>query len=186
MLREKALKVLEEISIKQVEELSLQDFKEILKELRVHQLELEIQNEELRTSRNQTEISQKNYQDLFDYAPIGYFRIDKEGVIVKANIFGAKLLASVPEKLSARRFQNYISDEYKDKFHSFLRKVFISQNKESLEIIINNRNGEKIDLLLQGIVSHYNFGECLLIASDISQQKKNQDLMRVSLHSRQV
>ena len=76
----------------QIETLEQPDLKKLVHELAVHQVELEIQNEELRQSRTQAEEVRDRYVDLYDFAPVGYFTIDEHGRVVEANLTGCQML----------------------------------------------------------------------------------------------
>ncbi|MGE5493461.1 MAG: hypothetical protein ACM31P_19555, partial [Actinomycetota bacterium] len=69
------------------------DAHRLLHELRVHQIELESQNEELRTARLQAQAVLNDYTELYDFAPVGYFTLDRYGTIHQLNLSGATLLA---------------------------------------------------------------------------------------------
>ena len=81
--------------------------RKLLHELQVHQVELEIQNEELKNARDKAEDLLDKYTTLFDFAPISYFIIDKNGIIYETNFSGAKLL-EIPRKTN-RSFKNFNS-----------------------------------------------------------------------------
>jgi PAS domain-containing protein len=68
------------------------DDEEYVHELSVHQIELKIQNEELKVAQTNLEDSRRKYFDLYNFAPIGYFTLNKDGIIVDANLAGAELL----------------------------------------------------------------------------------------------
>jgi len=90
-LRKKAEEKLKS-KMAEVEERSDIDIRKLLHELQVHQIQLEIQNEELRESHEQLEESRTKYSDLYDFAPIGYFTFDKDGLILEVNLTGVDLL----------------------------------------------------------------------------------------------
>ena len=81
-LRRKAEQTLES-SMLPPEKLSTEDAQRLIHELRVHQIELEMQNEELRRVQNELEISRSRYADLYDFAPVGYLTLKKNGQIVE-------------------------------------------------------------------------------------------------------
>ncbi len=75
-----------------LQELSTEDIQRLVHELRTHQIELEMQNEELRRAQIELEESRNRYSDLYDFAPIGYFTFDKNGLILEVNLTGANKL----------------------------------------------------------------------------------------------
>ena len=78
--------------IEKIQKESKGDFKRVIHELHVHQIELEMQNEELREAQKSLEDSRNKYSDLYDFAPVGYSTFDKNGVIAGANLTGCRML----------------------------------------------------------------------------------------------
>ncbi|MBK6283671.1 MAG: hypothetical protein IPF54_14380 [Draconibacterium sp.] len=93
MLRSKAEELLEKKQKKNGLPVFESDVKKLVHELQVHQIELEMQNEELRQSYLTAETALKKYTMLFDLAPIGYFSLDQEGTICELNFTGADILS---------------------------------------------------------------------------------------------
>ena len=90
------------------------EMRRLIQELQIHQIELEMQNEELMRARNETEAERERYLDLYDFAPVGYFTLDINGAIRQANLVGARMLGLERSRLLNRRFGDFVSeDEYR-------------------------------------------------------------------------
>ncbi len=92
-------------------------------ELQVHQIELEMQNEELRRAQVALEASRNHFMDLYDFAPVGYVSLSMEGVINEINLTAAKLLGVERKKILNRHFAKFVSDEYKDLWYQHFIKA---------------------------------------------------------------
>ncbi len=103
---------------------------EIIHELRVHQIELEIQNEELKKTQLDLEDSRNQYMDLYDFAPIGYITLTKEALIAEVNLTGAVMLGSFRNQLLKARFRKFISPGNLDIWDSFFLTV-LKLNKQT-------------------------------------------------------
>jgi len=90
---------------------------ELLHELKVHQIELEMQNEELRKSHIALEVSRDRYVDLFEFAPVGYITIGREAVVREINLTGCTLLGEDRVRLVNRRLSKYVAPQDKDRWH---------------------------------------------------------------------
>lgn len=95
----------------------------LLHELQVHQIELEMQNDELRRSHITLEESRDRYFDLFEFAPIAYITVNEQGLITEANFTSSKLLGVVRKKLINRPFSRYIVGECINEFHLYLSNL---------------------------------------------------------------
>jgi two-component system, cell cycle sensor histidine kinase and response regulator CckA len=96
----------------------------LLHELQVHQIELQMQNDELRNIHNQLEISRAQYIDLYDVAPIGYCTLNQDGMLTEANLTAAQLLGVNKNSLINSPVTNFVAKEYQDVYYHF-RKQFI-------------------------------------------------------------
>jgi PAS domain S-box-containing protein len=112
----------------------------ILHELQVHQIELEMQNEELRHAQVALEISRDRYLDLFEFAPIGYFTLTDKGLIEDVNFVGAELLGIERKKLLSRPFSRYVTPEYSDKFYLRLASLLAGDNRQSYDMQIKRED----------------------------------------------
>ena len=149
----------------------------LIHELDVHQVELEMQNEELKLAKEQVEITAEKYVDLYDFAPSGYFTLSKNGEILKTNFKGANMLGKERALLINNRLGLYVDDESKSILNSFLDRIFKSQNKETCEITLSTQPEKTTYLLLNGIAIN---GNCLITAIDISKLKKAEIALKKS------
>ena len=83
----------------------------LVHELQVHEIELEMQNEELRQARAQAEALLAQYTDLYDFAPVGYLTLDEPGLILRANLTAARLLGVARKDLVRQRLTRFILRE---------------------------------------------------------------------------
>ena len=146
------------------------DILKLYHELQIHQIELEMQNDELVLSKNQELLAKEKYSRLFDFAPSGYFTLSKEGDIIELNIIAAKMLDKVRSDLINNRLALYISEETLPVFNLFFQKVFTSKVKENCEAILVTKNNSQIPIHIDGLASENN-EFCLLTIVDITNNK---------------
>ncbi len=106
----------------------------LIHELEVHQIELELQNEELIRARAEAEENHRQYADLYDFAPVGYFTLTRDGTISQVNLTGAALLDAERGKLLKRRFGVFVSPKSRPAMNAFLEKVISSGEKQTCEV----------------------------------------------------
>ncbi len=87
---------------------SIADLEHLIHDLDVHQIELEVQNEELQETQLELKQVKDDYADLYDFAPVGYLSIDRNNIIVKANLMAAQLLGAARKVFLRRRFTGFI------------------------------------------------------------------------------
>ncbi|MHB8708179.1 MAG: sensor histidine kinase [Desulfuromonadales bacterium] len=150
----------------------------LLHELQVHQIELEMQNTELRQARDQAEKALEKYSDLYDFAPIGYFTLDREGVISAANVTGATLLGIERSRLVGRRFGLFVSPETRPAFTAFLARVFAHQAKEACEMPLQNEGKPRLFAQIEAVASASG-QECRAAIIDISMRRKLEETLEI-------
>ena len=116
------------------------DAQKLIHELEVHQIELELQNEELRKTRLEAETHLERYTELYDFAPVGYITFSRDGIIRQANLTAAKLLGIDRGKLAGQRLGHLVADP--SSFNTFLEKLFTSQVKETSEVILSRARSD--------------------------------------------
>ena len=132
-------------------ESSPEDVRRLLHELRVHQTELEIQNEELRRAQLELEESRNKYLDLYDFSPIGHLTIDHHGLIVEANLKVADMLQVHRGHLIGRHFSNFILKDDHSVYYDHLRRTLESAMLQTCELRLKPKNGEAFDVQLQSL-----------------------------------
>jgi len=151
------------------------DVKRLLHELQVHQIELEMQNEELRQANETAEAALKKYTLLYDFAPMGYFTVDQDGCIHELNFTGAEILCDKRFSLLNSNFKLFIAEESLPVFNDFFSRIFTSNAKESCEVMLGYEDNLLCPVYMEGIVTGDD-RKCLLSVLDISGFKKRNSL----------
>ncbi|MBN1791787.1 MAG: hypothetical protein JW830_14900 [Bacteroidales bacterium] len=171
ILRRKAEEQLKEDEEKKVRPVLEADVKKLMHELQVHQIELEMQNEELREANDTAEAALKKFTMLYDFAPMGYFTLDSEASICELNFTGAEMLGDKRFSLINSNFKLFVSEDSLPVFNNFFRKVYTSNAKESCEVILGYDKKALCHVYMEGIVTG-DERQCLLSVVDISGFKK--------------
>ena len=118
-----------------------EDAMALVHELQVHQIELEMQNEELKRAKLETEDALAKYSDIYDFAPIGLFSFDMQGLIQEVNLMGAKLLGIERRNLMNRHFRLFVAPKDRPYFDEFCKSAFETSIKQMCELNLL-RDGE--------------------------------------------
>ena len=116
--------------------ISAADLHRLVLELAVHQIELEMQNEELQHAYDEIKTEHERYNNLFDFAPVGYLTLARDSKILKANLTIGKMLSCGRSHLEEHHFSSFIDHRYRSRFNRMLDKVFQSKTLEQCEIMI--------------------------------------------------
>jgi len=148
-LREEAEKKLSDTE--DLSALSISETEQLVHELRVYQIELELQNEELRRTQEEIEIACDRYADLYDSIPVGCITVDDEGVILQANLSSTHQLDVTRGVLIGQALHRFVASKYQDDFHLYHRKIFSTKTRQSCELKLKKANGSEFFAQLQGI-----------------------------------
>ena len=151
----------------------------LLHELEVHQIELELQNAELRQARDELEVALENYTDLYDFAPAGYFTLAATGIIRQVNLTGAQLVGIERSRLVGSAFSQLILAAQRPAFNLFLKQVFGGQDKLSLEVELPVKGLPILVARVRAKRSPTGL-DCRLVVVDITELKQEEDKVRVS------
>ena len=122
---------------------SLEEANSLIHELRVHQIELEMQNEELRRVQNDLEISRSQYSDLYDFAPVGYLSMNRQGQIIDLNLTAARQLGMERGCLINQHLQHFVFQLDKKEFFSHLKAIFDKCERQIAEVRLSQKGGEQ-------------------------------------------
>ncbi|MFA6103182.1 MAG: PAS domain-containing protein, partial [Victivallaceae bacterium] len=140
-LRKHAEKIIQKKSVQLQEPASPEEIRQMLHELRVHQIELEMQNEELRRTQLELAASRAHYFDFYNLAPVGYCTISEQGLILEANLYAATLLGVVPDALSRHPVSRFIHKEDQDIYYLFRKKLVKNGEPQTCELRMVKENG---------------------------------------------
>jgi PAS domain S-box-containing protein len=166
------------------------DTRRLLQELQVHQVELEMQNEELQQSRQALEASLEHYTDLYDFAQLGYFTLDGSGVIREINLAGIALLERFRSQVLGKRFAAFLSPDSRAAFNDFLERISGGRTKQSWTVELVSEGSERgvRHLHIEGAPvfwpeegsSRAVAGAVRLAALDVTERKRTEDALRQS------
>jgi len=157
------------------------DTQRLLHELQVHQIELEMQNAEIQEARDEVEVGLEKYTDLYDFAPVGYFSIDDQGLILEVNLMGAALLGVERSRLVNRRLPRFVAPTSRPIFLAFLEKVLAGPGKQVCEAELLTEDGTPFWADLQAASAASLRGTrkwCRLAVSDITALKRAEEAQR--------
>jgi len=134
--------------------LSVADIQALVHNLQVHQLELELQNEELRATQLELQTARDRYADLYNFAPVGYFTLDASGVIVEVNLTGAALLNIARSTLIGAPLTRFGVQEDRDKYAVYRVRLGQSQEPQALEIRLVRQDDVPFHARLEGVAMY--------------------------------
>jgi len=127
------------------------DLHKLIEDLHVHQIELEMQNEELRRTQLELEKARDRYSDLYDFAPVGYFTISDKGFILEANLNGARLFNIERRNLIDEKFNRLIPPHHQDEFYHHCNAVFKSKKKQACDLELVRKDGTRFYARLESV-----------------------------------
>jgi PAS domain S-box-containing protein len=128
-----------------------EEMRRMMQELQVHQIELEMQYEELLLAQTQVQNARAQYVDLYDFAPVGYFTLTEAGLIQHLNLCASKLLGTVRQRLVGRRFALFVAPGSRLEFGQFLTRVLNTTRTLSCELLLQHEDGTPFHALLEGL-----------------------------------
>ena len=159
-----------------VDSLSPEETRRTLHELRVHQIELEMQNEELRRVQVELDAARERYFDLFDLAPVGYCTVSEQGLILDANLTAAGLLGVSRSALVGERFTRYIVPEDEDVYYHRRKQLFETGAPQSCELRLVRKDASPFWARVEATAAQDAGGTPMsrIVMSDITERKRSE------------
>ena len=158
-----------------LETLSLEETRKLVHELRVHQIELEMQNDELREAQFQIETMRDQFADLYDFAPVGYLALDVNGIIAQANLSSTVMLGRERRQLIRQPFSKFVFKADQDAYYRHFRRIVNTLIPQAYEVRLVKEDGSHFYARLDEspVVDHDgNLCQCRIAISDITTQKQ--------------
>ena len=153
------------------------DSQRLLQELQIYRIELEMQNEELRRARDDAEAERERYLDLYEFAPAGYFTLDRDGGILGVNLAGARLLGVERSRLLNCRFGLFVSESDVPVFDAFIKSVFAEKVKKRCTIALRKKGCPCFYIQIEAIASD-DGRECRAAALDVTECRHLEEELR--------
>ncbi len=160
----------------------------VKEDLRAHQIELEMKNEELRRTQMLLEASRARYFDLYDLAPVGYLTINKKGLILEANLTASTMLGITKKRFLKRLLTHFILPEDRD-IHSRFHKLLLKTGKsQTCELRIVRKDGTQFFARMEATVEQdvYGLPMCPVVISDITSSKLAGDKIKSLLAEKEL
>jgi PAS domain S-box-containing protein len=171
------------LQAKQVEPLSAlpssDEMLRLIHELEVHQVELEMQNEELLQVRDELDITLDKYTELFDSGPVGYLALGRDAVITAVSLSTANLLGVPRSRLLGRPFEHFLAWESRASLASLLEKVFATPGRVVSELALLKEGLAQLYVRLEAVASSSG-RECCLAMIDLTERRRMEEALSQS------
>jgi len=158
--------------------LSPEETRRMLQELRIHQIELEMQNVELRRIQAEMDLYQERYFDLYDLAPVGYCTLSEKGLILEANLTASTMLNVARDTLVSQPITRFILKEDQDTYYRHRKHLFETGEPQTCELHMVKQEGKSFWARLDSTVVKYSDGEtqCRVVIIDITEHKRVEEV----------
>jgi PAS domain S-box-containing protein len=148
------------------------DLEALVHEVQGHQIELEIQNEELRLAQLELARSRDRYTFLYDFAPVGYITVNREGQILEANFTAATILGTEHQALLRDNLSNFLAHESQDSWYLHRQAVFSSETQQSCVLTMNSADGTARFVSLESTaLGSQPDGRCHIALIDVTERR---------------
>lgn len=150
-MRQRAKRMVSTVST-DVSRMTSSQIKQLLYEFQVHQVELVLQNEQLREAQLELSLSRDRFADLYDYAPVGYLTLDSSGLVIEANFAAASILGVGRDRLLRSKFSDFLAPSSQDAAYLYWQKVFAISAKHVIELELLRPDGRAATIRLESTI----------------------------------
>jgi len=164
------------------------EVQQLVYELQVHQIELELQNEELQRAQDALAAARDQYSHLYDFAPVGYLTVDATGVIVEANLTATTFLGVERRHLLGKKFSHFVAPAEQDTLYRHYQAVRTSDDPQTCEVSLQRVHGGQFVARLESMVvreAHTNTRQYRTVLSDITERTRAEEALRDSQQRQQ-
>lgn len=171
--------ILKIMTLKTSKQLNDLETAHLLQTLYEHQIELELQNEELQIAKRKADEAREKYIELYDFAPSGYFTLSKQSDILELNIRGSQMIGKERVYLINKKFNLFVSDDTKQILNTFLERIFQCKTRQTCEVTLLGEGAHPMFVQLTGLFTE-NEDRCLLTAVDITAHRNTEDALKLN------
>ena len=164
-----------------IKEITFGDVKKLVEDLHIHQIELDIQNEELRMAQLELEASRDMYSDLYEFSPVGYVTVSEKGLILLANLSCAAMLGVERSTLIGKPFSRFIIKNDQDVFYLHRKELFETKARQICELKLLKKDRTQFHAQLESVVVKDTKGDIAqtrTTITDINERKLAEDALR--------
>jgi len=171
-------------SLESTGDLSPQALQRALHELRVHQIQLEMQNEELQRAVAELEARRERYVELYDDAPVGYVTVSDQGLILEANLTAAGMLGAVRDDLVHQPFSRFVLPEDQERCLRLHRQLLATGGQQAWDLRLSQQDGTARWVHLQARAAKGPGGApiCRWVMSDLTERKRAEESLGEARH----
>lgn len=172
-----------------IDSLSTREIQRLVKELRAQNVELQMQNQNLRQSQMKMVELKGKCRELYDLAPVGYLTLDENGVILEANFTAIRFLGEERRRLIKIPLSRFIAEKFRETFRFHLQQIFETRSRPTCEIELIRHDDTRLHVHLESVALQDESGEfyrCQTTMLDVTKRKLAEEALTAEIFSRRI